>query len=68
MVGRIIEYCAHNRFTVFLVVAAAVLAGVWSLQNMPLALRSLCQTTKTIDVRSNRWLAHLRESISVCSG
>ena len=33
MINRVIEYCAYNRFTVFMFVAAAVFAGLWSMQN-----------------------------------
>src|SRR5512139_3199647 len=36
MINRIIEYCAYNRFTVFMFVAAAVFAGWWAMQNIPL--------------------------------
>lgn len=36
MISRIIETCAHNRFLVFTVVALLTLAGIWSLQHVPL--------------------------------
>jgi Cu(I)/Ag(I) efflux system membrane protein CusA/SilA len=36
MIGRIIELSARHRLVVFLVTAAAVLAGVWSLRHVPL--------------------------------
>src|SRR5579864_7505446 len=36
MISRIIEWCAKNRFLVFSGALAVVLAGVWSLSNIPL--------------------------------
>jgi Cu(I)/Ag(I) efflux system membrane protein CusA/SilA len=36
MLSRIIEVCAHNRFLVFTGVLLATLAGIWSLQHVPL--------------------------------
>ncbi len=36
MIDRIIEFSAHNRFLVFLFVAALALAGFWSMQQIPL--------------------------------
>src|SRR5208337_1380351 len=36
MINRIIEFCAKNKFVVFLCVGVAVLLGWWSLQNVPL--------------------------------
>jgi len=36
MIGRIIELSARHRLVVFLVTAAAVAAGVWSLRHVPL--------------------------------
>ena len=36
MLSRIIEVCAHNRFLVFTAVFLLTLAGIWSLQHVPL--------------------------------
>jgi copper/silver efflux system protein len=36
MLSRIIEWCARNRFLVFAAVLLLTLAGIWSLQRMPL--------------------------------
>jgi Cu(I)/Ag(I) efflux system membrane protein CusA/SilA len=36
MIDKIIESCAHNKFVVLLFVAMAVLAGLWSIQNITL--------------------------------
>jgi copper/silver efflux system protein len=36
MLSRIIEACAHNRFLVFTTVLLLTLAGIWSLQRVPL--------------------------------
>ena len=36
MINRIIELSAHNRFLVFVLTAGAVLAGWWSMHNVPL--------------------------------
>lgn len=36
MLSKIIESCAHNRFLVFTVVLILTLAGIWSLQHIPL--------------------------------
>ncbi|HZO80906.1 MAG TPA: CusA/CzcA family heavy metal efflux RND transporter [Candidatus Binataceae bacterium] len=36
MIDRTIDWCAHNRFLVFLAVAALVIAGGWSLGRVPL--------------------------------
>src|SRR6185437_12606642 len=36
MLSKIIESCAHNRFLVFTVVLMLTLAGIWSLQHIPL--------------------------------
>ncbi|HZU10443.1 MAG TPA: CusA/CzcA family heavy metal efflux RND transporter, partial [Pseudacidobacterium sp.] len=36
MLSRIIEACAHNRFLVFASVLMLTLAGIWSLQHIPL--------------------------------
>src|SRR5579859_2915174 len=36
MLSRIIEVCARNRFLVFAAVLMLTLAGIWSLQHVPL--------------------------------
>src|SRR5881296_2933786 len=36
MISRVIEWCARNRFLVFIGVLFLVLAGIWSLQRVPL--------------------------------
>ena len=36
MLSRIIEICARNRFLVFTTVLLLTLAGIWSLQHVPL--------------------------------
>src|SRR5258708_15747920 len=36
MISRIIEWCANNRFLVFSGTIAVVLAGIWSMSNIPL--------------------------------
>lgn len=36
MISRIIEWCANNRFLVFTGTLAVVLAGIWSISNIPL--------------------------------
>src|SRR5271167_288004 len=55
MINRVIEYCAHNRFTVFMFVAAAVFMGLWSMQNLPLdAIPDLSDTQVIIYSRWDR--------------
>jgi Cu/Ag efflux pump CusA len=36
VLSRVIEVCAHNRFLVFTTVLLLTLAGIWSLQHVPL--------------------------------
>ena len=36
MISRVIEWCASNRFLVFIGVLVLVLGGIWSLQRVPL--------------------------------
>ena len=36
MISRLIEWCARNRFLVFAGVLFLLLAGIWSLQRIPL--------------------------------
>jgi Cu(I)/Ag(I) efflux system membrane protein CusA/SilA len=55
MLNRIIEYCAHNRFAVFAVVAAAVVGGWWSLHRLPLdAIPDLSDTQVIVYSRWDR--------------
>jgi len=55
MINRIIEYSAHNRLVVFIVVAAFVVAGWWSMQNVPLdAIPDLSETQVIIYSRWDR--------------
>jgi len=55
MINRIIELSAHNKFIVFLFIAAAVLAGWWSLNNVPLdAIPDLSDTQVIVYSRWDR--------------
>jgi len=55
MINRIIEFCAHNRFIVFLFVAAAVVWGIWSIRNIPIdAIPDLSDTQVIIYSRWDR--------------
>ncbi|MBI4445566.1 MAG: efflux RND transporter permease subunit [Acidobacteria bacterium] len=55
MINRIIEFSAHNKFIVFLFVAAAVLGGIWSIQNIDIdALPDLSDTQVIIYSRWDR--------------
>src|SRR5438477_11880543 len=55
MINRIIDYCAHNRFLVFFCVGAAVMAGLWSMQHVPLdAIPDLSDTQVIIYSRWDR--------------
>ena len=55
MIDRIIEYCARNRLTVFIVVAALVFGGLWSMRHMPLdAIPDLSDTQVIIYSRWDR--------------
>src|SRR5438093_341570 len=55
MINRIIELSAHNRFVVFVVVAAAFLAGWWSMHNVPLdAIPDLSDTQVIVYSRWDR--------------
>jgi len=55
MINSIIDYSARNRFTVFLFVAAAVFAGLWSMQNLPLdAIPDLSDTQVIVYSRWDR--------------
>ncbi len=55
MIDRIIQFSAHNRFIVLVLVAAALLAGLWSLENVPLdALPDLSDTQVIVYSRWDR--------------
>jgi copper/silver efflux system protein len=55
MINRIIEFSANNRFMVLLFVSAAVLAGWWSMQNIPLdAIPDLSDTQVIVYSRWDR--------------
>ncbi len=55
MIDRVIEFSARNRFLVFLLVASAVVAGVWSIRSMPLdAIPDLSDTQVIIYSRWDR--------------
>ncbi len=55
MIDRIIEISAHNRFLVFLAVAAAAMAGWWSMQTIPLdAIPDLSDTQVIVYSRWDR--------------
>ncbi len=40
MINRIIEFSGNNKFLVFILIGFAVIAGLWSMQNIPLDARS----------------------------
>ncbi len=55
MINHIIDFCAHNKFIVFLFVAAAVFAGLWSMQNIRIdAIPDLSDTQVIIYSRWDR--------------
>ena len=55
MIDAIIEFSARNRFVVFLLVAAAVVAGVWSMRTVPLdAIPDLSDTQVIVYSRWDR--------------
>lgn len=55
MINRIIEYCAHHRFLVLMLVAVAVAIGWWSMNRMPLdAIPDLSDTQVIIYSRWDR--------------
>jgi copper/silver efflux system protein len=55
VIDRIIEFSARNRLVVFLLVAAAVVAGVWSMRTVPLdALPDLSDTQVIVYSRWDR--------------
>ncbi|MFB3777496.1 MAG: efflux RND transporter permease subunit [Bryobacteraceae bacterium] len=55
MINTIIEFSARNRFVVFVLVAAAVLAGLWAMRNVPLdAIPDLSETQVIVYSRWDR--------------
>jgi Cu(I)/Ag(I) efflux system membrane protein CusA/SilA len=55
MIDRVIEFSGRNRFLVFLLVAAAAVAGWWSMQNTPLdAIPDLSDTQVIVYSRWDR--------------
>jgi Cu(I)/Ag(I) efflux system membrane protein CusA/SilA len=55
MISRVIEFSARNRLVVFLLIAAAVLAGIWSMRNLPLdAIPDLSETQVILYSRWDR--------------
>jgi Cu(I)/Ag(I) efflux system membrane protein CusA/SilA len=55
MINRIIEFAAHNKFLVFMLVGFAVVAGIWSMLNMPLdAIPDLSDTQVIVYSRWDR--------------
>jgi Cu/Ag efflux pump CusA len=55
MIDAIIEFSARNRFLVFLIVTAAVVAGVWSIRTVPLdAIPDLSDTQAIVYSRWDR--------------
>src|ERR1700687_62131 len=55
MINRVIDYCAHNRFMVFLLAAAAVFGGLWCMRNLPLdAIPDLSDTQVIVFSRWDR--------------
>src|SRR6202161_2488293 len=55
MIDRIIEFSGRNKFIVFVLVAAAVVAGVWSMRNLPLdAIPDLSDTQVVVYSRWDR--------------
>ena len=55
MINAIIEFSAKNRFVVFLLVAVAVVAGVWSMKTVPLdAIPDLSDTQVIVYSRWDR--------------
>jgi len=55
MINRIIEYCAHHRFLVILLVAVASAIGYWSMNRMPLdAIPDLSDTQVIVYSRWDR--------------
>jgi Cu(I)/Ag(I) efflux system membrane protein CusA/SilA len=55
MIDAIIEFSARNKFIVFILIAAAVMGGIWSMKNVPLdALPDLSDTQVIVYSRWDR--------------
>src|SRR3989337_461646 len=55
MINRVIEFSADNKFVVFVLIAAAVMAGLWSMRTVPLdALPDLSDTQVIVYSRWDR--------------
>src|SRR5512139_1323671 len=55
MINRIVDFCIHNKFLVFALIAAGCVAGVWSIRNMSLdAIPDLSDTQVIIFSRWDR--------------
>ncbi len=55
MINRIIEFAGHNKFLVFMLVGFAVVAGIWSMYNVPLdAIPDLSDTQVIVYSRWDR--------------
>ncbi len=55
MINTVIEFSARNKFVVFVLVAAAVLAGLWAMRNVPLdAIPDLSETQVIVYARWDR--------------
>jgi len=55
MINAIIEFSAHNKFIVFILIGAAVMGGIWSMKNVPLdALPDLSDTQVIVYSRWDR--------------
>src|SRR5512133_1239176 len=55
MINRIIDFSAHNRLIVFLIVAAAAILGWWSMKHVPLdAIPDLSETQVIVYSRWDR--------------
>ena len=55
MINALIEFSAKNRFVVFLIVAVAIVAGVWSMKTVPLdAIPDLSDTQVIVYSRWDR--------------
>ena len=55
MINRVIEFCAHNRFVVFVLTGMAILAGIYSMRNITLdAIPDLSDTQVIIYSRWDR--------------
>src|SRR5262245_42578289 len=55
MIDRIIEFSAHNRFLVIAIIGVLTLAGIWSVQHVPLdAIPDLSDTQVIVYSRWDR--------------